>query len=245
MKTLFTIDQGNSNPHIGIFNQNHLEKIIPFEKLESELNSHSQFDSIFSNVGKPDSHLKEIFPNGINLSEFRIENNFFDMPIHYGQTLGMDRIVSAYGVFSKLKKNEKILLIDSGTFTTVDIISEKGFMGGYIFPGFDLLLSSFNKGHLLPEITISDLKKASDFKTLPKDTKEAMIKAVELLISSPLQVILKESEINSILITGGKSELLQILFEKKTSRDYKFILEPHLIHHSLNHIFNKIQGIHE
>lgn len=244
MKALFTIDQGNSNPHIGVFYQNQLAKIFPFENLDSQINHYDQFDSIFSNVGKPDSHLTKLFPQGINLSEYRGAKNFLDMPIHYSQSLGMDRIVTAYGIFSKLNKNENKILIDSGTFTTVDIISESGFMGGYIFPGIDLLLTSFNKGHLLPEITLFDLKKEYDFKTLPMDTKEAMIKAVKLLILSPLQSILKESEITNILITGGKAESLKSLFGK-LNHNYNLLLEPHLIHHSLFTIFNQIQEPHE
>lgn len=245
MKALFTIDQGNSNPHVGIFQDNILKKVLPLEELKTESPSEYNFDSIFSNVGKPISHLKETFPNGIDLSNYRNEEGFLEMPIHYSETLGMDRIVQAYGIYSKLKKDETTLLIDSGTFTTIDVISKNGFMGGYIFPGLKLLLSSFNNGHLLPKISNAELKRELSKKSLPKNTKEAMIMAVNLLIWSPLEAILQKAKINNILITGGNADLYSDIFNEIVEGEYKVTCEPHFIHYSLKLIFNQLKDFRE
>jgi len=92
---IITIDNGNSNPHVGIFVDDKLTAVIPL----SHFSPQSDDFIIASNVGKPLS-----FTVSYDLSQHRpLKNNshYFDMPVYYSETLGDDRLITAYGIFQK------------------------------------------------------------------------------------------------------------------------------------------------
>lgn len=218
MKRIITIDNGNTNPHVGIFIDEKLEKVIPLNDYTPE-----QDDLILiSNVGKSIA----IKPT-IDLKKFRVKNHLFHMPIHYTETLGEDRLFTSFSLFLKIKPNERILLLDAGTFLTADLITEKGLMGGYIFPGKKTFLKSYANGKQLPEVL--DLKINDD---LPQSTEEAISMAYELYWESILEKLIKKISPSRIFLTGGDGQILESNI-KKISSTFPLEFDPHLVHQAL------------
>lgn len=93
------------------------------------------------------------------------------MPIYYDnpREVGADRIVNAVAGYEKYKKD--LIIVDFGTATTFDYISEKGeYMGGCISPG--IMISSdalFERAAKLPRVELSKPKSI-----VAKDTVSSM-----------------------------------------------------------------------
>ena len=83
--------------------------------------------------------------------------------------VGADRLVNAVG--ARTLYNEALLLVDSGTATTFDLISAKGeFLGGAIAPGMNLALQALHEAAAkLPRIAIE-----KTVKTIGTNTVSAM-----------------------------------------------------------------------
>ena len=221
-KRLITIDNGNTHPHVGIFLENNLEKVIPlseYEPLATDV-------ILVSNVGNKINHQPSI-----DLKKFRLENTFFNMPIHYSMTLGEDRLYTSFFLFLSLKLNERILVLDAGTFLTADLITEKGFMGGYIFPGSKIFLNSYLAGANLPVI-----EKLSINNDLPHSTEEAISMGHELFFESILENLVKKISPSRIIITGGDGQMLASKI-KKINSTFPLEFDPHLVHLSLQGIY--------
>jgi len=142
-KYLITIDQGNTATKFAVFEKdsedfqvfykNELDEYINTNKLNK-----NNTKVILSSVNS--QPLDWTFPI-INTQDLFTEKQFLEMPVMYSQTLGIDRLTLAYYAFKTNTK--KTLIIDSGTFTTCDIINESGFNGGYILPGIDLIKENY------------------------------------------------------------------------------------------------------
>jgi type III pantothenate kinase len=222
---IITVDNGNTNPHVGIFQDERLQKIIPLKEF-IPLNE----DFILtSNVGEP-LHFKPSF----NFKDKFKNNFFFDMPVNYSETLGDDRLIIALALFEKLKTNESILSIDAGTFITLDLINHSGFQGGFIFPGVTTFLSSYQKGSLLPLLKI---KNDFELNELPHSTEDAILGATEIYLNSILENIIKKINPNKIIITGGSIELIKNKIVKLSLSKVQLETVPHLIHLSLFEIY--------
>ena len=75
------------------------------------------------------------------------------MSIRYDSpdTLGPDRLLAAYAAHCIC--NSACVVIDAGTAVTVDAVDGNGvFLGGYIFPGADLMADALDKATGLPGI---------------------------------------------------------------------------------------------
>lgn len=220
---VITVDNGNTNPHVGIFESGKLTAVIPLGQFTPK-----DDDSIIaSDVGAPLS-LKLSF----DLKEKRHTKNrpsFFEMPVRYSETLGDDRLITGYYIFKKIKENEKALVIDAGTFITIDVVSSIGFEGGYIFPGVKTFLSSYGRGAHLP---VLDEKETAKTDELPHSTEEAILGAKEIYLNSILKGIVTQTMPSKIFITGGAGELVE---SKVRELNLKVPLErdPHLIHSAL------------
>lgn len=232
---LVTIDNGNSNPHVGFFNGEDFEKVIKLSDFLVNQDNYLHYKSIKSSVGKEVAGLQL---DNIDISKYKKDNLFFDMKIDYSKTLGEDRLVQAYFAYQSfiLNKVEKILLIDAGTFTTADIITKNGFEGGYIFPGNQTYLNSYSNGELLPTYNSRDCSLVTE-SPLPTDTKEAILEGYKLSTKATFSKLIKDNNPSLILLTGGQSEYLKGFLEKES--EVSVIHDPNLIHYSLFYIAKK------
>lgn len=219
---VITIDNGNTNPHVGIFVNDELSSVIPlasYNKKEGDV-------ILMSNVGKYIS----ITPT-VDLRKYRSENLFFDMPVNYSETLGDDRLFQSYYLFQVIKPQERILLFDAGTFLTADLITSVGFMGGYIFPGSKTFLKSYTEGQLLPLVTTLTMTE-----NLPYSTEEAISMAHEIYWDSILENLVKKISPSRIVLTGGDGQILEKKI-KKTSSTFLLEFDPHLLHRSMHSLY--------
>ena len=221
---LVTIDNGNSNPHVGLFEGETLKEVIPLSMYK-----HDQDDFVLiCSVGKT-LELKPSF----DLRSKRSKTHFFDLPVNYAETLGDDRLIASYYVYKNLPSKEKVLLIDAGTFITCDLITHEGFSGGYIFPGINRFLKSYTESAQLPLVTKDKLAMAKDIEDLPHTTEEAIVGATAIYLKAALEEVIKKNAPDKIVFTGGNAnDILNLLSLKVHSETVH-----HLIHLAMAQIF--------
>jgi type III pantothenate kinase len=236
IKKLLTIDNGNTNPHVGIFHDDELAEVITLVELIENIERYQDYKAVLSSVGKNLEHTQLDF---LEISPIKQNNLFLDMPFRYSETIGDDRLFQAYFVFKNFIRNdlEKILLIDAGTFTTVDIIDTKGFQGGYIFPGVQTFLNSYSRGKLLPVYETKDIN-IEHKEDLPDNTQDAITMATKIFVKETLQSIVNQTSPAAIIITGGHLDLVHDLLKEKNKGP--IIMDPNLIHFSLKEIAIKL-----
>lgn len=209
---ILTIDIGNSVNKYSLFDKNNLIQSGVWEK-EVELPT---ADIIISSSVKKSSLESEV----ISILDFFKEGQFLDMPVHYSKTLGADRLAAGYSVFKAYKR--PCLCIDSGSFTTVDLITENGFEGGYILPGIELINNSYKNGELLNEANITTY-----LNDLPHTTEDAINQGATLTVLEPIKAIVKNFKEVNIVFTGGNGEFLSSYFSDST-------FDRDLVHKGLN-----------
>ena len=214
---LFTIDYGNSNPHVGIFNQ---DDLLEVKKLDESI------------IGKENtihcSVVKETILPGLDSKEFFKGERFLDMPVHYTNTVGIDRLVLAY-LFYNHERTIPTLIIDAGTFTTIDILSDKGFEGGLIIPGVETYLNSFERASKLPVLEKEKMKEAT-YNFAARSTEEAILNGYVCLLKSMIDEASMNHAPKQVILTGGDSGLLSShIPQAKTN--------PHFIHYALKKVF--------
>jgi type III pantothenate kinase len=229
---IITVDNGNTNPHVGIFQNEKLESVIPLKEFTPK-----ETDTILiSDVGAPLP-----FKASFDLKKSRTNSHFFDMPVNYAKTLGDDRLITAYGLFSQIKPSETVLLIDAGTFITIDLISEKGFLGGFIFPGIKTFLSTYLSG---AQLKVLDLKPDYKMTGLPHTTEDAILGATDCYLDSILESTIKKTSPSKIVLTGGSLEVIKNKISNLNLLKVQIETYPHLLHSSLfliyqNHLRSK------
>jgi type III pantothenate kinase len=134
-----------------------------------------------------------------------------DMPILYGNPneVGSDRIVNAVGAFDRYKCS--LIIIDFGTATTFDAISQKGeYLGGAISPGIAISSEAlFAHASKLPRV---EILKAPD-RVVGKDTigsiQSGLIFGYAGLVDGMVQRMKKEMKSHpKVIATGGLAPLI-------------------------------------
>ncbi len=211
MQGLITIDFGNTNPHAGLFQKHQNEwkliKVCPWSELQLYLNqlemTPNNSSMVLAEVKAREDELAILQNQGFlitRVKEYWRGTKFAGMPVNYAKTLGEDRLIQAFYSFKRFKENT--LLIDAGTFVTMDVITKSGFEGGYIIPGITNYFELFQKGEQLKELCIDqDISSG-----LPHGTTEAMRDSY-FAFAALAQRLISEHQIQKILITGGQSEL--------------------------------------
>lgn len=132
------------------------------------------------------------------------------MPIFYDnpKEVGADRIVNAVAGFEKYKRD--LIIVDFGTATTFDYVSEKGeYMGGCISPG--IMISSdalFERAAKLPRVELSKPKSI-----VAKDTVSSMQAGIMYgyagLVDGICDRIKAEVKSNPLVVaTGGLAKIV-------------------------------------
>lgn len=135
-----------------------------------------------------------------------------NMPIRYHNPneVGADRIVNAVGAYARYRTG--LIVIDFGTATTFDVISEKGeYLGGAISPGIGISSDAlFAHAAKLPRVEIFQ----TPARVVGKDTigsiQSGIIYGYAGLVDGMVQRIRDEMEFPcKVVATGGLAPLIQ------------------------------------
>jgi type III pantothenate kinase len=256
---LLAIDVGNTNTVIGVYRAgdliNHWR--VRTEKDVTEDEFHLLIRNLFSSEGAVIESVRGtiiscVVPPMINiLNSFCTKYlhqkpvwvdaaTFKEMPILYDnpKEVGADRLVNAVAAFHKYRKS--LVVVDFGTATTFDCISDEGdYLGGAISPG--ILISSealFQKASKLPRVEIFMRPKC----VIAKDTISSMNAGIIFgyagLIDGIVHRIKEEmTSVPMVIATGGLAELMAEVAQTIE------VVEPHLALEGLRIIYGNVQGI--
>ncbi len=211
-------------------------KVVPFQELslylsQFEMTAHNS-QMILSEVKPREEDLQPFVDQGYLIT--RVKNywkgeRFAGMPVNYTKTLGEDRLIEAFYVFKKLKSAS--LIIDAGTYVTMDVVTPQGFVGGYIIPGLETYFNMFQKGEQL-----KDVKLEHDFSlTLPHKTSDAMTESYTAFAALADKMV-NEHQLDHVLVTGGKADVWKT-FLQINRPGVNVVTELHLIHQALHYWF--------
>ena len=131
---------------------------------------------------------------------------------HNPERIGTDRIANACAV-SKLYNKRPIIVVDSGSATTFDIVDNNGdFVGGLIMPGLDLQLKSLSeKTSKLPRINLDMMDRVQKY--INTDTQKGILSGVVFGHAQAIQGLItrceKELKAKAFVVgTGGNASLL-------------------------------------
>lgn len=150
----------------------------------------------------------------------------------YRSTLGGDRIAAAAGAWAA-HAGEWLLVVDSGTAVTCDVVTPDGhFMGGNIAPGLKLSLDALHDHTaLLPEVEVPTV---TDSEFVGHDTVSAMIKGVVFGVVGAIESMSRRlGKDTRVIVTGGNSSLLMPLLDCRAEH------HPNLVLDGLNRILLK------
>jgi type III pantothenate kinase len=166
------------------FYQNKIVKRYDIDKgLKEYENQKVYFISVNNDIKIP--------KNWIDLAPFlEIDSNY--------QGLGIDRVAVC-------KAKDSGVIVDAGSAITVDVMLNSVHIGGYILPGIQAYLKSYE--------SISDKLKVKfnpnvDITHLPQNTQDAISYGIILSIKE----IIKATAINHIYFTGGDGKFLSKFF---------------------------------
>jgi|GEM_PF-5368180 len=242
---LTTIVQGNTRASKEIFNQN-------LEVLQATLNfPESQNYCILSSVNDQLQNVQDEnleFKTVLDIREYFSSkpsgNLFIDMPVHYASTLGPDRYIQGFILYHALKRDlpalsswvernlspaiqGPIALVDSGTFTTLDLIkadgdlNSDGHFGGPILPGPSLLWNSYQSGQKLKPFAsasakqqLSTIEKDISLITSTRETNESLAAGLKLSLIAPILQWLENNQPHTVVFSGGAGPYLFLEFTK-------------------------------
>lgn len=223
--SLYTIDCGNGHCSVGLFSEGQLKEVCDFHGSLIPPEAHKQ--TIYSNVTN-----RESLP-GLDAANFLAGGIFLGMPVHYAETVGTDRLVLAHYIF-RGQKTRPTIIVDAGTFITVDIVTRDGFMGGVILPGVSTYMECFSLAQRLPSISKEKLFSLGPSSLGAHTTEEAMVFGQELMLKGFFQESLRSYQSYEIVLTGGWGGKLKNLLPGAR-------VVPHLVHRGLEKAYQ--QGI--
>ena len=255
---LLAVDIGNTNTVIGVYDG---DRLIHHWRLRTEKDATEDefyllvtnlFSSVDEKVGPVTGTIIScVVPPIVNILNSFCKKylhhepvwvdaaTFKEMPILYDdpKEVGADRIVNAVAAFHKYRTS--LVVVDFGTATTFDCISDEGaYLGGAISPG--ILISSealFQKASKLPRVEVFVRPKC----VIAKDTISSMNAGIIYghagLVDGMVRRIKEEMApaAPKVIATGGLAELMAGLAETIEG------VEPHLTLEGLRIIYEKVQ----
>ena len=227
---LLAVDIGNTNIVFGLYNQGlliHKWRMISDAKKSVddyavdiiELFLIAKIDCLKIEgciIGSVVPKLSEIIQNAIkkffNNKIFIVGENInpnIEIKLKNKNEVGADRLINAIAARNEFGGN--LIIIDFGTATTFDIVSENGdYLGGVIAPGINLSLKALHEMTAkLPKISLQKQKNV-----IGKSTVEAMNSGVYFgylsLVSGMIAKIENELQAKTTqIITGGLAEIFK------------------------------------
>jgi len=255
---LLAIDVGNTNTIIGVYKGENLSCHwrVRTERDMTEDEFHVLINNLFSSQGTATASIRGTIISCVvpplvkNLNSFCTKYlhheplwvdaaTFTGMPVLYDnpKEVGADRIVNAVAAFHKYPRS--LVVVDFGTATTFDCISDQGaYLGGAISPGILIAAEAlFKKASKLPRVDICGRPEA----VIAKDTITSMhagiIYGYAGLVDGIVCRIKEEIQPTpKVIATGGLAELMADVAQTIE------VVEPHLTLEGLRIIHGRIQG---
>jgi len=159
------------------------------------------------------------------------------MPVLYDnpKEVGADRIANAVGAFDLY--GGPTIVVDFGTATTFDIISEKGeYLGGAIVPGIEISLDAlFGRAAALRRVELVEPRSVIG-KTTVESVQSGVIYGYSALVDGMCDRIEEQIGDSTVLATGGLADLIAPVAESIEHT------EPWLTLHGLRLIWEKNSG---
>jgi type III pantothenate kinase len=156
------------------------------------------------------------------------------MPVLYDnpKEVGADRIANAVGAFDLY--GGPTIVVDFGTATTFDIISEKGeYLGGAIVPGIEISLDAlFGRAAALRRVELVEPRSVIG-KTTVESVQSGVIYGYSALVDGMCDRIEEQIGDSTVLATGGLADLIAPVAESIEHT------EPWLTLHGLRLIWEK------
>lgn len=245
---LLVIDVGNTNTVIGIFDGKNLVHDWRIrtvrETTEDEFNLlvSSLFNERKVDLGKVDKTLiscvvppvmsvleafsKKFLGHSPHWVDFKSVSSI--MPILYSNPLevGADRIVNSVAAYNRYKSS--LIVIDFGTATTFDVISEKGeYIGGAISPGIRISAEAlFQKASKLPRVELFDPPEKAIGMETASSMKSGIINGYAGLVDGMIARIKREMKSTpKVIATGGLAPLISHVAESIEAVESSLTLE--------------------
>ncbi len=195
--------------------------------------SHIMFSSV---VPRLEKSLADLCYSKLKIRPYYIDINTdtgLKIKVDKPEEVGADRIVNAVGALKYLQP--PLVVIDSGTATTLDIINrEREYIGGVIFPGIEISLKSLAEN----TAKLKRIKFKIPRSIIGRNTTECMraglyysyIGSLNYMISEYRKILSPQA---GVIITGG---LVKYLKNKIKGVD---LYEENLIFYGIKEIYNR------
>jgi type III pantothenate kinase len=228
---LMVLDVGNTHMVIGVFKNNALvsdwrihtdpgitedEFYVTITNLFStrHLSGSDIQKVVISSVVPPMMRMLESFCRKyLSCTPVWIDSSNVDMPILYTNPseVGADRLVNAIAAYHK--HQTALIVIDFGTATTFDVITDNGeYLGGAISPGIGIAAEAlFQRASKLPRVDLNNPAETAIGKNTAASMKSGIIFGYAELVDGMVRRIKQEMTPSSpkVIATGGLAPLMQ------------------------------------
>jgi type III pantothenate kinase len=244
---LLTIDCGNTNIVFALYKDANKPEPIVWRCQTNHKKTADEYASwllpLLSNVNVGFSDIKHVLAASVEFINPNGSNVGVPVNLPSPVKVGADQLVNAAAAISKY--GAPCVVIDFGTATTFDIVSEQGeFIGGVIAPGVNLSVEAlYNAAALLPKIKIEKPNKI-----IGQNTIEAMQTGlywgyVSMIEGIANRVIDEMGVKPTFIATGGLSNLFHDAMPMIDHADANLTLEGLRLIHARNNRNKSIQSV--
>tara|TARA_B100001121_G_scaffold278192_1_gene268620 strand:- start:4249 stop:4995 length:747 start_codon:yes stop_codon:yes gene_type:complete len=154
--------------------------------------------------------IKKFLSKNLKVKCYEVKNlslkSLINIKVNFKQ-VGSDRLTNA---ISLLNDKDNFIILDFGTATTFDVITQKTYRGGIIAPGIKISLNTLSdKASLIPKINLKQIKKVIGIDTISA-VRSGFFWGYAGLIDNIVNLIKKETGKSfKLVITGGFSDLFK------------------------------------
>jgi len=255
---LLAIDIGNTNIVIGVFNQ---QQLIGHWRLSSTITRTSDESWIIIKLLFESAHLETASIQGMiissvvpNLTEVFVQMGdqhlglnpiIVDSSLDTGVTIlyetprsvGADRICNAVAGFARF--GGPLIVVDFGTATTFDVITEKAeYLGGIIVPGIEMSANFLHQRTAqLPKVALTFPQRIIGRTTIESIQSGLMFGVVEMVDGLVQKIMAEYQQPMQVIATGGLAAVI-----REQSAQIKHI-EPFLTLDGLQIIYERVKLI--
>ena len=165
--------------------------------------------------------LKKIKKRCYEVKDLKLKS-LVNIKVNFKQ-VGSDRLTNA---ISLINKKDNFIILDFGTATTFDVITQKTYRGGIIAPGIKISLNTLSdKATLIPQINLKQIKKVIGIDTVSA-VRSGFFWGYAGLIDNIVNLIKKETNKSfKLVITGGFCDLFKESIKTKLIKDKEITIK--------------------